>query len=83
MRDRRKLFTTLVVGRTPPLGYLQKATYACAPLAAITSSRFNNALHGNGKALVHVQMREAPEGMGPEERKSPLLPTTLLLHLGG
>lgn len=32
MRDRRKLFTfdTLVVGRTPPLGYLQKATYACA-----------------------------------------------------
>ncbi|GIS27777.1 MAG: hypothetical protein CM15mP128_5360 [Methanobacteriota archaeon] len=32
MRDRRKLFTfdTLVVGRTPPLGYLQKAAYACA-----------------------------------------------------
>ena len=32
MRDRRKLFTfdTLVVGRTPPLGYLQKASYACA-----------------------------------------------------
>ena len=32
MRDRRKLFTfdTLVVGRTPPLGYLQRASYACA-----------------------------------------------------
>ena len=32
MRDRRKLFTfdTLVVGRTAPLGYLQRASYACA-----------------------------------------------------
>ncbi|HII19495.1 MAG TPA: minichromosome maintenance protein MCM [Candidatus Poseidoniaceae archaeon] len=32
MRDRRKLFSfdTLIVGRTPPLGYLKRAAYACA-----------------------------------------------------
>lgn len=73
MRDRRKLFTfdTLVVGRTPPLGYLQKATYACAAPGCDYVKQIQQRL---------ARQRESPgpcpkcaerflEGLGPEERE--------------
>ncbi|MEC7111516.1 MAG: hypothetical protein VXX03_05200 [Candidatus Thermoplasmatota archaeon] len=73
MRDRRKLFTfdTLVVGRTPPLGYLQKAAYACAAKGCDFVKEIEQRL---------ARQRESPgpcpkcaerflSGMKPEERE--------------
>ena len=73
MTDRRKLFSfdTLVVGRTPPLGYLQRAAYACAAKECDYVAHIEQRLARQRESPGHCpQCAERHlAGMEPEERE--------------